>query len=328
MNPHLPQACPGLLAGWRFHAGGPPQPLEGDDATAAMVAGETGLWLHFDLLDQRARATIATLPLPPAALAALLEADDAPHLDAADGVICGTVPDFHFNIDPKASLDMALLHLALTPGLLVTARRHPLNVVGGIARNPPAGAHQGAALGAILDGLAVAAGRALQAMADRLARLEDALLRNPDLPAERVALAALRRDALRLERNFGATAEALVEFEAEPPEGMEEETFVPTLRAARRFGTLLRNLSALKERARIAQDELAGLLGEQTNQRLFVLSVISAVMLPPALIAGIFGMNVGELPGVDVPWGFAMSMGLILASILGVLGALRWWRLM
>lgn len=44
-----------------------------------------------------------------------------------------------------------------------------------------------------------------------------------------------------------------------------------------------------------------GLLGDQTNRRLFVLSVISAVMLPPALIV---------------------------ASMMGVPGALRWWRLM
>lgn len=183
-------------------------------------------------------------------------------------------------------------------------------------------------VGAILRGLAEAAGQAIQGMSDRLARLEDALLHNPDLTAERVALAAMRRAALRLERNFGATAEALVELDEDPPEGMEHEVFAPVFRAARRFAALSRSLGAVKERGRIAQDELAGLAAEKTNQRLFVLSVISAVMLPPALIAGIFGMNVGNMPGVEAPWGFAVAMLLIIGSIGGVLAALRWFRMM
>ncbi len=51
-------------------------------------------------------------------------------------------------------------------------------------------------------------------------------------------------------------------------------------------------------------------------------------MLPPALIAGIFGKNVGSLPGVEASWGFAVAMALILGSIAAVLVALRWFRLM
>ncbi|PZW37856.1 zinc transporter [Humitalea rosea] len=326
--PGLPAPpCPGLLAAWRFRPGQPPENLDEPAAAAAIAAGVAGLWLHFDLVDQRARATIATLPLPAAARTALLEPDDSTHLDVLGGALCGTIPDFHFESDRREAAELALLHLALTPGLLVTARRHPLSVVGAVARRPE-GTHPGAALGAILRGLAEAAGQAIQGMSDRLARLEDALLHTPDLATERVALAAMRRAALRLERNFGATAEALGELDQDPPEGMEHEVFAPVFREARRFAALSRSLGTVKERGRIAQDELAGLAAEKTNQRLFVLSVISAVMLPPALIAGIFGMNVGNLPGVEAPWGFALAMLLIIGSIGGVLAALRWFRMM
>jgi len=322
-----PPPCPGLLAAWRFRPGEAPEPLDDAAAAAAIAAGELGLWLHFGLADVRSRATIASLPLSPAARAALLEPDEATHLDVVGGTLCGTIPDFHFDSERREAAELALLHLALGPGLLVTARRHPLSVVGAVARGPR-GEHPGMALSAILRGIAEAAGQAIQAMSEHLARLEDALLHDPDLADERVALAALRRAALRLERSFGATAEALVELEADPPEDMTAEVFGPVLHEARRFGALLRSLAAVKERGRIAQDELAGLLAEQTNQRLFVLSVISAVMLPPALIAGIFGMNVGSLPGVEASWGFPVAMALILGSIAAVLVALRWFRLM
>jgi len=40
------------------------------------------------------------------------------------------------------------------------------------------------------------------------------------------------------------------------------------------------------------QEELAARLAEQTNSNLYIVSLFTALLLPPSLIAGIFGMNV------------------------------------
>jgi Mg2+ and Co2+ transporter CorA len=95
----------------------------------------------------------------------------------------------------------------------------------------------------------------------------------------------------------------------------------------------LRGVEGLAERALLAQDTLDSAAAEETNRRLFVLSVISAAMLPASLVAGIFGMNVGGVPGVPVEgaeagWGFAMAMALIAASIGGTLASLRLFRML
>lgn len=327
----LAEPCPGLIAAWRFVPGAAPRRLDAGMAAAALAEGACGLWLHLDLVDQRSRSFIAGLPLPPAAQASLAEADDAAHLDLVDGVLFGALPDFAYDAaiaDYEA--DTALLHLVLTPRLLVTARRHPLRATHAVAQRPP-GTQPGDALAAILQRVAEDGTRALQAAAAELSLVEEALLRD-DTGGRRPALAALRRAMLQLERRFGPAVEALdllAEIAEEASEeGAEVDFLRPVLRAARRPAALLHAIAATKERARIAQDEMASIVAEQTNRRLFVLSVISAAMLPASLVAGIFGMNVGSVPGVEQDWGFVMAMALIAGSIMGILGALRHWRLL
>ncbi len=317
--------CPGLIAAWRFRPGRAPEPLGDAAALEAIAAGAEGLWLHVNLTDQRSRLLLARLPLLPAALAALVEPDDGAHLVGEGGALFGAVPDFLFD---AAGTEMGMLHLALTPGLLVTARRHPLREVHEVAQGP-VGEAPAAALAAILRRTAEAINRALSAIGQELTRVEEALLRG-DPAGHRSVLAALRRRTLLLERGFTPGAEALCALAEDEAAGeIPDMPFArPVLREARRQAAVLRAIAALKERSRIAQDEMGDLAAEQINRSLFVLSVISAAMLPASLIAGIFGMNVGALPGVEEEWGFAMAMALIGGSILAILGALRLWKML
>ena len=60
----------------------------------------------------------------------------------------------------------------------------------------------------------------------------------------------------------------------------------------------------LQARARLLQDELMAKLGAQSNQLLYFLSVMTAVLLPMTIISGLFGMNVGGIPLAENPYGF------------------------
>jgi zinc transporter len=53
---------------------------------------------------------------------------------------------------------------------------------------------------------------------------------------------------------------------------------------------------------------------EQSNKSLHLLSVLTALLLPPTLITGIFGMNTKGLPLTDVDTGFLWAAGSIVAS--------------
>lgn len=58
---------------------------------------------------------------------------------------------------------------------------------------------------------------------------------------------------------------------------------------------------------------------ETTNRRLKVLTVLSAVYLPPTLIAAIYGMNFEEIPILSVPFGYALVMAIMVAIVVGQL---------
>lgn len=160
-------AVPGLIAAWRLRPGEAPEPLLGLEAMGVLASGEDGLWLHADLADPRARDLFVRLPIPAAARRALLEPDEAPHLEAADGAIYGGSP-----------------------------------------------------------------------------------------------------------------------------------------------------ISSRPERA------------PASRRRRCCTSCLSAAILPATMITGVFGMNVGAVPGVDKEWGFVMAMGLVVGSTVVILAALRFWKLL
>ena len=75
-------------------------------------------------------------------------------------------------------------------------------------------------------------------------------------------------------------------------------------RLSHRAHTLYNDGEQLQARTRLLQDELMAKLTMQSNQLLYILSVMTAVLLPMTIISGLFGMNVGGLPLVDTPMGF------------------------
>ena len=88
-------------------------------------------------------------------------------------------------------------------------------------------------------------------------------------------------------------------------------------RLSQRAYTLHHDGEQLQARTRLLQDELMAKLTEQSNQLLYILSVMTAVLLPMTIISGLFGMNVGGLPLVDTPMGFWVVTA-ISAAIAGI----------
>ena len=51
----------------------------------------------------------------------------------------------------------------------------------------------------------------------------------------------------------------------------------------------------MQDRARFLQDEIAAKLANTTNRHLYVLSILTAMLMPATLVTGIFGMNTSDL---------------------------------
>jgi zinc transporter len=316
----------GLISARRLDTG----EAVGSDSIAEALASraEAPLWLHFDLVDARTRTFLLALDrLPQAARLALLAADRRARIDDADGAVFGTLPDFDAEGEACDARRMGFLHLALVPGLLVTARRHPLRAVARIGAGTGVPVTPAGVLAALVGGVALNFDGAIDDLTERMERIEDALLRGrPEV--DRSELASLRHDVLRLHRRLVPLSRLLVVLRGAPPVWIAAADWEALRQAGRNIEGAIHDLNGLQERGRVSQDDLASQIADETNRRLLALSVISAAMLPASLVAGIFGMNTAGLPGTEDPQGFVVAMSLIAAAVLSTLGLLHGLRLL
>ena len=76
-------------------------------------------------------------------------------------------------------------------------------------------------------------------------------------------------------------------------------------------------LSRVEDRLRVLRQHYLDNLQEGTNRRLNLLAVLSAIYLPPTLIAGIYGMNFEDIPITHIPHGYGIVMSVMAAVVLG-----------
>ena len=161
------------------------------------------------------------------------------------------------------------------------------------------------------------------ALDDEARRIEDDLLsdepkRGPDESGRR--LGVVRRDATRLTRVVAPVVRLLREEEEELPDWAVEQSHET---ARRRILSALDDLRALQEHGRALQDELSARQAAETNRNVNTLSVITAVLLPPSLVAGFFGMNTGGMAWAEPEHGTLWAAGLMLGSVAVTLLLLR-----
>jgi magnesium transporter len=92
--------------------------------------------------------------------------------------------------------------------------------------------------------------------------------------------------------------------------------------AAERIWDLLDNY---KEVVEALEQTNESVITHRVNRILQILTVFSVVLLPLTLISGIFGMNV-DFPGFDSAEAFWVIVGVMVATIVGMVGFFRWRR--
>ncbi len=65
-------------------------------------------------------------------------------------------------------------------------------------------------------------------------------------------------------------------------------------------------------------------ISNRLNEIMKVLTMISTVVLPMTLIAGIYGMNFKHMPEIDWPWGYPLALLLMTLTAGGALAYFKW----
>jgi zinc transporter len=306
---------PGLVWAFRIHADGRPEALPIDQA---MDVTHDGLvWLHFNLADTRALQWLAqaSLRAPEQARALLLSKDSYQQLHTAADCVYGVISDLLRDIN-DADDDTGYLRFAMTEHLLISGRHHALCAVDATRRSLEAGMR--------VDSMAGLFETIIENVADTMDGMIDKISLALDEIEEQVVsgesrhmlqkLGPLRRTCVRLHRQLGGLRLVFQRFEQKGPADLKPALQLRAGKLAQRLDGLDRIIVELRERSRLLQEELHLQIAETGNESLRVLSVLTALLLPPTLMTGLFGMNVKGLPFVDTETGFLWALLLILFS--------------
>ena len=133
-------------------------------------------------------------------------------------------------------------------------------------------------------------------------------------------LAAVRRQAIQMRRHMGPLRDAFSHLLAERIAWLGETERALLREVREQISHHIEDLDASRERAQIAQDQLASKSRHQSQRAMYILAVVTAMFLPLSFIAGLLGMNVGGVPGEGNPFGFAGSL-----AAMGMVMAIEFW---
>ncbi|PPE77691.1 hypothetical protein C3941_22335 [Kaistia algarum] len=317
----------GVIWLYQFDASGRARSLPIDTPFDLFDPNDGFLWLHLDLVDRLARDWVEKLArLPLAARQTLLATDEHPLLDCDPAMLWGVFVDTIEDPDDD-SLRAAPMRFVLGDGFLVTGRRHPVRSAA-LMRHRLDGGH------AVTDGpvglFELMISQVLRAIAERLRELrneedsiEDRVL-DDRLHDESKRLAPLRRTAVRLRRQLTAFRGILKHFaEDNADKPSHEGSRAAAERLFRRIEELDQEVLEVQDRARFLQDEIAAKLANTTNRHLYVLSILTAMLMPATLVTGIFGMNTSDLWLEKGGHGTLIAIFIAGSASIGVLYLLR-----
>ena len=305
---------PGLVWAFRIRSDGSPETLPVDQPIA--FAHDGLLWLHFNLADARAPQwlTAANLQVPAQARMLLLSKDTYQQLHTVDDCVYGVISDLLRDI-AEATEDTGYLRFIMTEQILISGRYHPLCAVDATRRELEGG-RRVESVAALLETIVENVADTIDRIADRLANVLDEIeeqVLSDDTTDLRQNLGRLRRTCVRLNRQVSGLRIVFHRLEQKNPGDQKPALRLRAGKLAQRLDDLHHTIVEMRERSRLLQEELHLKIEEQGNNNIRALSILTALLMPPTLVTGIFGMNLKGLPLADLeaafPWA-AMLMAL------------------
>ncbi|MFM5879371.1 zinc transporter ZntB [Aeromonas sanarellii] len=314
-----------VIYGLTLDGKGGMQPLA---AGSEIPAAQPG-WLHLDYGNpEAARWLLQTPLLGEAAREALLGQSNRPKLVRMGETVLLILRGINHNKDHRPE-EMVALRIYITPDLIISSRRRPLLSekdvfnqlkLGGGADTPADW------LVEICDALTDRAGEFVEELHDQILDLEEMVLMR-DLPANG-RLALIRKQLIMIRRYLSPQRDLVARLANEKISWLDEDDRRRLLDIADRLRRWLDDLDAGVARTAVLADEINNLMAEATNRRAYQMSVMALLFLPASFLTGLFGINLGGIPGAESPTAFWIFCGSLVALATGLavwLKHRRWW---
>jgi magnesium transporter len=305
-----------------FHKDDPNQPLaEGDLSTIPRLLRQPGFfWL--DMYDESPAAIEAVgnlLSLDDASLHDASEMTLLPRVDEFEGyvyaVINGLVPE-------SGGLTTDEIDMFIGERFLITVHRTPFTSIQWLQASTNVASTTNldspARLAAFIAQLGTR--RFLPLITELDARIEDLeLMAMASDPRTLPEVQALRRDVTLLRRTVGPQRDAINELAESLHPVIDTSARRAFDRVFDHYVKIVDSLDGARGQLSSVLDTHRGAVADQTNEIVRLLTVFSAVLLPLSVIAGVWGMNV-----IDLPFGRSRGGFYVLISGMGVIALAMW----
>ena len=319
-----------MIFGFGFDEAGHHTPLTWDEVLEGGHAKYKRIWLHLDRHSAQAKGWLYRKSgLDRVTVQALLQEETRPRA-ARHGhgyLINLRGPNLNEGADVE---DLVTLRMWATEDVLITLRARPVRSASDVRKLVEAGeidTSTGALVAGIADRLTDRMETVLDDFDHEADRYEDELL-DPKTHIDRSVLPDFRRRVLQVRRHIMPQREALSTLVRDGAQsGLFSEQDLLFLReSADRITRLTELVENIRERSTVLYEEAIQNSTEETNQRLFVLAILSAVFLPISFVTGLFGVNLGGIPGAGSPAAFITLVVALAVSVVATLALLRWQR--
>jgi zinc transporter len=258
--------------------------------------------------------------LPAAVRESLLAPGHGSHLDFDEGWLHGDLQDLRHDYSMEAR-GLSNFRFALDENTLIGTSKQPLRSIDHVRQLVEKGSRRFRSPCELIESVVA---HSLDGLHDDLVRIGDALddiedrIVRDNWHGERQSLNETRRGLVLIHREMASMAGMFRQLEhqhhhVELPEAIADVA----ARLSNRITALYHDGEQLQAQARLLQDELMAKLGAQSNQLLYFLSVMTAVLLPITIISGLMGMNVGGIPFAESSEGF-WQVSLVALAIAGL----------
>ncbi len=302
-----------------------------DDGTSsvpkdtALVGPARYRWWHYDLSDPAlpdwCRAHLSPIPA-----GALLQPETRPRCDRYDDGLMLNLRGINLNKGQPAE-QMVSIRMWVTDAVIITVRMHKIFAIDDIRKQTEADMAPPSPAAFINDLVSRLTHRVQEEVMSitKLTEFFEADLDDDTTPIPR-ELPLTRRRVIRLRRYLEPQRAALVKLATTELALVPEADRLALREQANRTTIAVEELDAQRERLITVQDDHDLDVARKQARHGHLLSVAAGIFLPLSFLTGLFGVNVGGMPGVDDP----LAFGLLCLAILGLgaalLGIMRWMR--
>jgi zinc transporter len=288
------------------------------------------LWIH---LERDAPEAIAWIRensgLDPLVAEALLDDESRPTVESFDSALLLILRGV--NIAERDEVELVPMHVWIDQHRAITLRDkdHALSALRDIRIALQAGRgprKPGGLLVQLCEKIVRDVAPGIDEMDDAVEKLEEAVIGTASKELRR-SLAEIRRRAVHLRRYLGPEREALIRLQTEDTRLLDKQNRLRLRCVIDSVIRYLEDLDALRDRTTILHEDLAAQISEKIAQTSNRLTAVAALLLPPSLVAGMLGMNVGGIPGQDSPftfWELSLLMIVLMAMQAFVLRRIGW----